>query len=222
MAVAHSAAACRYSTFRPALLQERRSGHSSVSFVYSSQLLSLSLLALLAASFVQLSVGNPVDSQSILTCDSDVSLVALQITSKTTEVKFKCGTGLQLRKNPTDSNKLWGNAACTKEVDASSVTFTSSSESSSQEQHSNAKQVPNRGTEYSLKPKNETLPMAPFTVYFSCDPASTTGGGERGKARTSGTPKPCVVQVSVFSQKAVTVPETNKCKDSLVTLAITS
>ncbi|KFG99372.1 SAG-related sequence SRS49D, partial [Toxoplasma gondii VAND] len=213
MAAAHSAAARRYSTFWPCLLRERQSGNSSVSFVYPSQFLSLSILVILTASFVQQSAGNQANSQSISTCDSNASLVVLRITSTTNAVKFKCGTGLQLRANPTDSNQLWGNAACTKVVDASSVTFTSST--------STAKLGGNKVTEYSLALKNNRLPLSPFTVYFSCDPPSAASGGETGKAKVSVSAKTCLVQVSVFSQTAVTVPETNQCKNGQVTVAVT-
>ncbi|RQX66876.1 SAG-related sequence SRS49D, partial [Toxoplasma gondii CAST] len=232
MAAAHSAAACRYSMFWPCLLRERQSGNSSVSFVYPSQFLSLSLLVILTASFVQQSAGNKANSQSISTCDSNASPVVLRITSTTHAVKFKCGTDLQLRANPAGSNKLWGNAACTKEVDASSVTFTPSP--------SPAKVVGNKGTEYSLALKNSILPLSPFTVYFSCDPPSTTGVGGTGKAKVAASATTCVVQVSVFSQTAVTVPETiiqpksyvvlrtcvlcrsDKCTTGQVTVAVTS
>ncbi|KFG57193.1 SAG-related sequence SRS49D [Toxoplasma gondii RUB] len=214
MAAAHSAAACRYSMFWPCLLRERQSGNSSVSFVYPSQFLSLSLLVILTASFVQQSAGNKANSQSISTCESNASPVVLRITSTTHAVKFKCGTDLQLRANPAGSNKLWGNAACTKEVDASSVTFTPSP--------STAKVVGNKGTEYSLALKNSILPLSPFTVYFSCDPPSTTGAGETGKAKVPVSATTCIVQVSVFSQTAVTVPETNKCTTGQVTVAVTS
>ncbi|KYF38469.1 SAG-related sequence protein SRS49D, partial [Toxoplasma gondii ARI] len=200
-------------TFWPCLLRERQSGNSSVSFVYPSQFLSLALLVIITASFVQQSAGSKANSQSI-TCESNASPVVLRITSKTNEVKFKCGTDLQLRANPAGSNKFWGNAACTKEVDASSVTFTSSP--------SPAKVAGNKGTEYSLALKNSSLPLSPFTVYFSCDPPSTTGVGETGKAKVAVSATTCVVQVSVFSQTAVTVPETNKCTTGQVTVAVTS
>nr|AAD21976.1 SAG2 related antigen SAG2D [Toxoplasma gondii] len=222
MAAAHSAAACRYSTFWPCLLRERQSGTSSVSFVYPSQFLSLSLLVILTASFVQQSAGNQANSQSI-TCESNASPVVLRITSKTNEVKFKCGTDLQLRANPTDSNKLWGNAACTKEVDASSLVFTPSSSTSSLSLSlKNPKPEQNAEAENSLKLKSGTLQQAPFTVYFACDPKSPAGGGTAGRVEASDPKKSCLVQVSVFSQQPTPVPDSNRCKNGRVTVAVTS
>ncbi|KFG32273.1 SAG-related sequence protein SRS49B [Toxoplasma gondii FOU] len=206
MAAAHSTVANRYSTFRPALLQDRRSGHSSFSVLRSCRCLPLYLVVLFACNFVQHSQGDSVSQQPVPTCSPSASPLSLNLTTTKKVVKFKCGDGLELHKKQTEDGKLCGNIACTKEVDASAFTFTSPSQ--------RAKNNSTPDTEYSLGVK-DNLPTTPLTVYFSCNPKSSAGSGGSARVEASESNKPCVVQVSVFSQKPTPVPDASKLMQKL-------
>ncbi|KFG57195.1 SAG-related sequence SRS49B [Toxoplasma gondii RUB] len=213
MATAHSTVANRYSTFRPALFQGIRSDHSPFSVLRSCRCLPLYLFVLFACNFVQHSHGDSVPQQPVPTCSPSASPLSLNLTTTKNVVKFKCGEGLELHKKPTEDGKLCGNTACTKEIDASAFTFTP------QSQRPKNNSTPD--TEYSLGVKGN-LPTTPLTVYFSCDPKSAAGSRGSAPVEASESNKPCVVQVSVFSQNPTPVPDANKCKDGQVALAITS
>ncbi|EPR59994.1 SAG-related sequence SRS49A [Toxoplasma gondii GT1] len=208
MAAAHSAATCRNSACRSSLLRERRTRYPSTRIVSSRRFQSFCLLALLTRNFMQQTV---VKASEVQTCSSSATSLFLRLSSTNQEVKFKCGPGLQLRAKPKNDEMLWGNAACTKEVDASSLTFTPPTSISKSE------------SGYSLKVKSDALLKTPFTVYFLCDPTSSSGGDSGSKQVIgSGSSTTCLIQVSVFSQNPTPVPDANKCKDGQVALAITS
>ncbi|KFG32278.1 SAG-related sequence SRS49A [Toxoplasma gondii FOU] len=196
MAAAHSAATCRNSTCRSFLLRERRTRYSSTSIVSSRRFQSFCLLALLTRNFMQQPVAK---ASEVQTCSSSATPLFLRLSSTNQEVKFKCGAGLQLRAKPENDEMLWGNAACTKEVDASSLTFTQPTSKTKSE------------SGYSLKVKSVALLKTPFTVYFLCDPTSSSGGVTGSKQVTSSGPSTtCLIQVAVFSGYPLIVPETSK------------
>ncbi|CBZ54878.1 SRS domain-containing protein [Neospora caninum Liverpool] len=116
---------------------------------------------------------------------------------------------MELRENPTDG-KLWGNSACTKAIDAASLTF--------KPPPSNTKGSDVQQT-YSLELK-ENLPTYPFTVYFSCVKKPTDHGS--GRVTASGPANSCLIQVSVLPTEPVPAPETNVCREGQISVAVTS